>query len=372
MKKIYLVFAAALFFACSENPKDVSRSQSLSLTFELDTVMVDAGEELIYLQRMLGASDMSMDGRWLYNFNIQDNLLEVIDLENLRLSHKIAFEREGPNGTGRVYKLQHVDDQNFLMMDYNSLSHFSKEGDRTFLVKFGDVSDGILESDEELDYDGVLDEKNKVFYSFYSKAWVQKKGIVKLNIETRSLERIPLSQFEDLDRFTVNVHNEHQMKINLTRLFISLHEDKVLISNTTENRLIVMDSVSDSITVFSFQSNLMPNFQKEITRKDVDTDAEFLEIVKSLDKEVMFGKWHYDPKSERFIRLTYQLEKEVDDKKEFQVVLTVLDKQFRQIYEGITPLKSKQLSMFIREGKFYIFENIDDELGFVVMTINEA
>jgi hypothetical protein len=371
MKKIYLVFATALFFACSENPKDVSRSQSLSLTFELDTVMVDAGDELIYLQRMLDASDLSKDDRWLYNFNIEENLLEVIDLENLRLSHKIAFEREGPNGTGRVYKLQHLDDQNFLMMDYNSLSIFSEEGEKNIYLKFGDFLDGILESDEELDYDGVLDEENKFFYSFYTKAWVQKKGIVKLNLNTGSLEKIPLPQFEYMNRFTVNIHNDYQMKINLARLFISLHEDKVMISNTTENKLLVMDTLSDRLTVLSFLSNLMPNSQKEITQKDVDTEAEFLEIVKSRDKEVMFGKWHFDPQSERFLRLTYQLEREVEDKKEYQVVLTVLDKQYKQIYEGITPLKSKQLSMFVREGKLHIFENIVDELGFVVMTIKE-
>jgi hypothetical protein len=97
----YLQFLplSILLFSCGEKTiKEIQISTELSYTF--DTVMVDAGDEFLHLNDNLFISDLSADGRYLFNWNRNTNTLEKIDLNELVLAKKINFEQEGPNGVG--------------------------------------------------------------------------------------------------------------------------------------------------------------------------------------------------------------------------------------------------------------------------------
>ncbi|MBT0812522.1 DUF4221 family protein [Litoribacter ruber] len=373
MKKFYPIFAAALFFACSENPKDLSQSQSLSLNFELDTVMVDAGDDIIFLAGGLHQSDLSSDGTTFYNFDFNENLLEVIDLDNLRLSHKIPFEKEGPNGTGNVYGVQNLSDGRYLLSNFTSIGIFSEQGQREDSYDFSKVPSGILEEGEVVSSDGILSEDGKYFVSFYAKGWAGAHGIAKLDLETREILRFPVDQLKALDRYTMKSHDEYKMEISMVANHLSWHEEKLLISNSVENQLLVIDPNHNSISQHSYEALLTPNYSKEPNKRDFDTFEEIGEVGETYRNEVYFGKWLFDPLSERFYRLSHIFEREVgEDQEEYKVVLTVFDKDFQQLYEGLTPLKSNYFNPFVRGGKLYLFENINDELAFIVLTINEA
>jgi hypothetical protein len=68
------------------------------IKFSIDTVMVDSKDELLFLQMNLRWSTISPDETHFYNFNYNQHVLEVIDLDKIELQSIQPFEKEGPNG----------------------------------------------------------------------------------------------------------------------------------------------------------------------------------------------------------------------------------------------------------------------------------
>ncbi|WP_143959214.1 DUF4221 family protein [Litoribacter populi] len=372
MKRLLFPAILLLTIGCTDKDSDGHATEILSLSFELDTVMVDAGDDMIYVMNSLFHASMSDDGKALFNFNNQENLLEVIDMDNLRLSHKIPFEREGPNGTGGVSGFQNLKGGNYLLTNYTSMGIFSEKGQKEYSFDFSKVPEGIFEENETVVPEGIISEDGKSFYTFYAKGWAGSNGIVKLDLETGEMRRTPVDQLKALDRFTIRSHDEYKMEINMVARYISWQNGKLLISNSAENQLLVFCAEGENLFQFDFLAHLTPNQIMELPTRDVDDFEEIPEIFKVLDKDVFFGNWLYDPLKERYYRLTSFFEKEVENRTEYKVVLTVLDSEYNQLYEGLTPLKSKQLTAFVREGKLYTFENIEDELGFVILSMHES
>ncbi len=56
--------------------------------------------------------------------------------------------------------------------------------------------------------------------------------------------------------------------------------------------------------------------------------------------------------------------------KEAKIFLTVFDEDFNLISEGEIPeFNSESVKYFVKDGKLWYFTNIDDELGFVILTL---
>jgi hypothetical protein len=79
-----------LLFSCGE--KTIKETQiSTELSYSFDTVMVDARDEFLHLNNNLFTSDLSAEGRYLFNWNRNTNTLEKIDLNELMLAKKNQF-----------------------------------------------------------------------------------------------------------------------------------------------------------------------------------------------------------------------------------------------------------------------------------------
>ncbi|MFO7825934.1 MAG: DUF4221 family protein [Cyclobacterium sp.] len=102
MSKFGFFIVLLLIVGCG-SPEKGNIGQQWQLTFSLDTVLVDPGDEILYLGANLNYAELSADGRFLYNYNPTDHALEKIDLDELKFVEKIPFEREGPQGTGPFF-----------------------------------------------------------------------------------------------------------------------------------------------------------------------------------------------------------------------------------------------------------------------------
>ena len=101
----------------------------------LDTVLIDPGEEILFLRYGLIGSGIDEDRKYFYNFNEDDATVEKINLDELRLEEKLPFEREGPNGVGSGMGILRVIDGNHVSITgiYQS-SLFSLEGKKLMTV----------------------------------------------------------------------------------------------------------------------------------------------------------------------------------------------------------------------------------------------
>ena len=97
----YLVFIFSVFLiSCSRSSEEFGSGYFSTIQLKIDTVIIDPGDKLLDLRSQILGSDISLDKKYLYNFNYFDHSIEKINLDELRLEKKIPFEREGPNGTG--------------------------------------------------------------------------------------------------------------------------------------------------------------------------------------------------------------------------------------------------------------------------------
>jgi len=100
MKHLLFAFSVLLLFSCGGNTEEKNKADLSNLTFSLDTVMVNSGEDFINLKYGIWGSAISQDQKYLYNWNQETAELDKINLDQLILEGKIKFEKEGPNGVG--------------------------------------------------------------------------------------------------------------------------------------------------------------------------------------------------------------------------------------------------------------------------------
>jgi hypothetical protein len=98
-KLIISVFFLGLFCSCHGRGGNKSIN-SKTISFSIDTVVVDAKNEFLFLNGGLAGAFISQNKNLLYVLNRIEIALEIIDLNTLELKEKIQFETEGPNGIG--------------------------------------------------------------------------------------------------------------------------------------------------------------------------------------------------------------------------------------------------------------------------------
>lgn len=376
MKKFLLPFALIFAIACSQKGSE-DTAHALDFTFDLDTVMVDPRDEIIYLQYRLHTSDLSKDGKYLYNFNMDEHLVEVIDMDGLVLKERIPFEKEGPNGTGAdwVQDFQHYGGDKFLIANHMSVGFFNKSAENISTLKLrNNKFDGdAIDEDEYVNTAGVLDEEGNTYFGIYQSGFDERRGLAMVDMKNNRLKKIPIERLKELEKYSLVYDLGNGMKSAMTpSVNLQYHRGKIVISNSAMNELLVYHIADDSISMIPLKSNLMDNAQTEVKQKNVGSNEDLNKLGRERRKEVGFGKWIYDPTTDRHFRFSHQFVKEIGDELEFKVVLTVLDKDFRQVYENDqVPIKNIGKAFF-KDGKLYLFENIDDELGFIVMSISEV
>src|SRR5690606_27945904 len=138
MNKVRLLtpFILAVIASCGtkervEERRESILNDSIDLSYEVDTVIVDAGDQFLLLNWGLSLSEQSKDLKLIYNLNPRAHLLEVIDLDSLKSKEVIHLEKEGPNGVGNTYyqDLQVLDDGTICLMGTNKINLVSPSGE---------------------------------------------------------------------------------------------------------------------------------------------------------------------------------------------------------------------------------------------------
>ena len=348
-----------------------------NLQFSLDTVIVDPGDDIIFLQRQLSNADISRDGKYLFNFNVYDHTVEKINLDELRLEEKLPFEKEGPNGTGPSVGEMKV--QNESQITINSTNHtslFSLNGEKLMSIYYEDFSLDLYskQGEEYLKPDKVLDmDANRLYvliYSFKDESYT----LAVLNLEEFEVSRLGLESFGEVSNYDIIYSSSGIESIESPQVNLEKFGTKVILSNEITNTLMWYDSEMDSLFIKSNDSQLTANQKEKEYIKEHETLDEFQAEYRRLKQEINFMPPFWDDKSQRFYRLSYQeLPTNVSgDGIKSSVYLTIYDKALNMMGEALVPqLTTKPGKHFAKDGKIWIYENMDDEMGFVRLNISE-
>lgn len=361
--------------ACSEKGlQEASDQKHLSFTVS-DTVFVDPGDDFLYLQENLWGAQWVDDGQYLYNFNRRDNAVEIIDLDQLKLQKKVLFEREGPNGTGGyVQSMYYAGDGNIALAEHHQIGIFDLNATKLATHNIQDqeyAGDTLLEN-ESLEISGILDEGIQHFITVYRKGFGQPLGIAKLRINDYTLTKIPVPELVELENFRLELSGGPGISVAHPTTHISYRSGKLLLSSDAVNELFVYDPKKDSVQHFTFHSYITPNSQKHLFKNQVHSNEEFNEALKERGKEVSYMHFTYDTTNSRYYRLSQFFVREGADGPIFKPVLTVFDQDFNQLFEtDELPINKVYRRYFAKDGKLYLYENIMDEMAFIVLEIEE-
>jgi len=366
--------------SCSDKNQNDGLGYFENRNILIDTLVVDATGEIIFLKYQLFGSDKSKDDKYLFNFNLDDHTLEKINLDQLRLEEKIPFEKEGPNGTGHTVGKINIHAENQLLingMNYSSL--FSLKGEKLMKIYFENFSLGghPMEGGEELRFSRELDTKTNRLYGIILRYKNKSFALGILHLNEYEISKIELSTFKKLPNYTfTNVLPGGSMLNKSPEIEIEKFGPKVILSNQITSSLMWYDTEMDSLFFRSYDSQLTANHKLKNYQLQHESDESFDEEYNRFLQEINFLAPFWDEKNQIFYRFSYQqipTEDKINAELKWKVFLTALDKDLNLIGEIYVPQLTKvPAKHFSKDGKIWIFENIKDELAFQVIEIADS
>lgn len=379
MKNLLFVISMLFLFSCENTVKEVTADYS-KITLTMDTVVVDPGDEIINLKGDLWTSTMSEDNKFLYLWNNGETTLDKINLEELRLEKKIQFESEGPNGVGRyVGWMSFLNENEVLFSGLGPLMFFDMEGKKTREYLIAEETNF-----QEGDYFGrnpILLKNGEVIYGYLGN-WINNTmNFVKADFKEKNHTIIELPGISKLPDYRVVLESEEMGSMALPEKFLKKVGDRIIISGSAYSTLYVFDLKNDSIHQVEYNPKLTPKQKKGGYPEKVESVDRFKEVMEEIDIEINFQAPVWDEKNRKFYRFSFEtLPTEIKEGPVFisadqrpisKVFLSVFDENFNLLGETLLDgLKQVPNSVFVRNGQIWSYVNVDDELGFVRMTIN--
>jgi hypothetical protein len=370
---VLFLFALVLISCSSANESDENSKSDIDFSYSIDTVMVDAGEHLFFVKMNFGFSDVDAENKLLYNLNIIDQNVEVIDLEQLNLKKVIQYQAEGPDGMGGgfVMKINQTPDGQTILYDITGIKRMDAEGHKLGEVKLesAEWKGDELKDGESVNLSSLSTKDGKIFYGLFGTQGpiAETEGLVILNTteQTRKLIRTDFLDF--LNDFMIEMDmNGRAMRMGeQTRL--NLINDQLLISTSAKNAIWKYDIQTDSLTEKAYESTLTSNIKKGNFPRQTSSREELNSAREEKSKEVTFGDVIYDKDRKIFWRFSKEMDRlAANDSIVYKTILTAFDEELNQLgEERILGNYITDLSPYLVDGQFWHFLNLEDEVAFV-------
>ncbi|MGY6557887.1 MAG: DUF4221 family protein [Nitritalea sp.] len=370
----------ACLLACTSEPKEKASTadQVPELSMEVDTLFIDSGEAFIFIQNTLFISSLSPDGRMLYNFDRNAHAIEHIDLEKGKLLKKVAFEKEGPDGTGAYFsRFGSSPDGNLLFWARDKKAKFSPEGKKLMdiplpMPKTEDGEEGEFILLQLIENPKRPEEYIALYQDVFNGG---APFLLRTDQEGQVLERIQFSELERMQEMTTKIGYEGQWMGAFGASAVISHSDEYLfIQNSGFNEAYRYDFESGNLEFFSWDGPYVGRQNPYKGPAEVEPDSEGMwNALRSYEEGISYRKLSYDPESKLYYRLSGKTIFS-DEKEEYgafkstgnTLYLSVFDEALKLI--GESELTSKPASLgqfFFSKGKLWMFYTEDDELAFI-------
>ncbi|WP_373497018.1 DUF4221 family protein [Aquiflexum sp.] len=377
MKRTLLAFIILnLFWNCA--PSSEKRMDYSQITLSMDTVMVDSKDEILFLKGDLMISDLSADNQYLYYLNPMGLTLEIVDLNQLEFVRRISYEEEGPNGLGRFpMQFQVLQDEQVFIGSFTHRGIFDLEGVKVKDLNFkmdelrgDDMPPGYVEKSLRTD--------PRDQYKLFSVLNVWGDGLSLFGLidtQKKTFQDLPIPEFDYLAEFRMIFSDGGNTRAILgEEMGLTESNNKIILSNNIGSDLYVLDLDTEILKHKPIAHQAIPSRKFLKIPPIVESMEEFQEHIRKLREDINFTPPVWDKENQVYYRFAYfKKNKELDGKQVpdgAEVFLIVLDKDFYLIsetpLETFTKIPSRH---FVKDGKIWIFENMEDEMGFVRLTL---
>ena len=380
------IFPLLVFFliqiACTSENQMGNLSGSTSLDYSLDTVLIDPGEELLFVAGRLYNSDLSLDGKYLYNYNQHDHSFEQIDLDEKKLVRKRPFEKEGPNGTGDFFRSFFLmDNDHILIVTFPNPLIFDLNGKKLKELKFQElITDGAETDDRQafLVEMNLPDQENQ-YLGFLSSFEAKSTELMRVDLNEGSTKKMSIPQFENLKNFELQFTDGKGYMMSGPQTYLIQEGSKILLGSNLTNELYQYLPESDSLLVKTYQSQLTEDEKTKPTANEFDSQGKFLEATRKVREEISFSPPKWDEQNKVYYRFSHKEVLEEPDMESFQwpnaveaeVYLTVFDENLDMLAETLLPdITMPPQKHFVKDGMIWMFVNVEDEVGFARLSID--
>jgi hypothetical protein len=381
MKTQLLIWSLPIFltglFSCGESDtaQDSSSKNILeNLTYSVDTLIVDPGDEIINLAFGLRLSDLSLDKKKLYLLNEVNQSLAVIDLDQLKLVDQYQFEKEGPNGIGEyISGVQVANSDQFVFISYQSSGIFNRSGEKVLDLNFSskDIEGIDMEDEMPMNYGLTLSLDNGQAFALPGNFFEGTRDLAVVDPVKKTGQLIDIPAMDKTSEFRIVLKSKDMMSIYMEELGLSQIENILYLTNSASTDIYRYDYLNDSLQLFAFQPLLFPNAKTGPVKNEVSSESEWKAEMEKLRTQIGFEKLLWDEKSQRFYRFArkYYPKENPDDPSRADVYLMAFDKDLNLIGEKqLDELRSTPSYPFFKDGKLWSYVNVEDELGFAVFT----
>lgn len=379
----HVVFLLTLVvFGCGGSDKG-GNSDEVRIDFSLDTVIVDPAEEILFLNWGLDQSRLSKDRQCLYNFNRNDFTLEKIDLDKLSLVEKIPLEKEGPNGIGGdLYSFYLLDDDSILLTSGRKNSYADYNGTILSRFEYGEIGneEDQLSDEEWIRSIAIPKDSPHKIYGLIDHYVKEEMYLGIFDLRSNEVRRIQLPGFEKFKNYEINFDDgTNRFGLGTSKRILAV-EDKIVIGNNVTSKLWILDVNTDSLEIINFAPELTSSEKTGIHPLLINDKRQMDDVYQSIFEEVTFLHPVWNADNERYYRFSLIANFENSQPEEgsrlprpsgTSVFLTVMDKELQIIAEAPLPMFDKYPSHhFVKDGKIWMFENMEDEMGFVRLSID--
>ncbi|MCC5939824.1 MAG: DUF4221 family protein [Lunatimonas sp.] len=345
----------------------------------IDTVLIDPGDQLVFPYVVAERSFFTEDNRYLFNFNDFDHTLEKIDLDKLELTEKYPFEKEGPHGTGNyVDYLVPLDSDRLLIQASSQAGIFDWAGSK--LGEFDPLLEGAsLTHVERKAFQPVRAVGGRI-YGLIVDNGANTSEVGYVDLTEGEFSTIPLAKEFRHGDFNL----EHREGNTRRRYAPEFHiqafhkENWLIVGSTVSSRLYIFDPEIHQFSKREYNLRLTANKKEGVYTLDTEDEALFQRAYVSLHEEVTFGPLLWDADGERYYRFYYELTfpKEhtsatFPNANATFMYLMVMDRELNLLAEMPIPqLEYTPYFSFAKDSNIWIATNLEDELGFVRLTVS--
>ncbi|REG86298.1 DUF4221 family protein [Algoriphagus antarcticus] len=380
MKKLLTISLLALLSACGGKESATSESGNIleNLTFSVDTLVVDAKNEIINLSSGAFYSSVSLDLNSYYYFERDQALLNEIDLDKLELVGKHAFSKEGPNSIGfnppSIYALKN---ERFLFVSplINVATYF-KNGEKEKNLKFNFREIEGLNVDEEglITNQAILSHDEKYLFALAkSNPSSSEVQVMVIDHQSKTGRTISLPRMVETLKFSVRYSTPDLYMYIGERVHLQILNEKLFITSTAYTDIYVYDYLKNSLQLVEFPHRLVLPRQAADIKNEVNDEKEFEAEGAKILYQTGYEKFLWDDQRQQYFRIgrkKIQNENKVLEER-FDIFLFTYDSYLNLLVETqLDDLNQLPQKPFFKDGKLYSYVNEEDELGFAVFTFN--
>jgi hypothetical protein len=374
-KSLFYLSSFWILFACSQKEANENFTGDFSFSYTLDTVDINSLGTFFFLNNGLSGSTLSEDSRYLYTYNRPKLRLDIIDLEELILKDTLSFDVEGPKGVGSlgVSQINLTDSGKLYFATFEGIREFDAEGNLLKIHNWdtNEVISSQLRQDQMISFLGEFSRDGSNFYGTYSAfgraANTMADGLAIINMETNKLKTVEVPALKALKEYEISFEVDGLSSTAGDQYFLSLTNQKLIISQSSINGVSVYDLQQDSLLVYSYETELLPARKPGNFPRKANSMEAFEEAMNEKSKEPYFGSFLYSEKDQLYYRVSFTKAINGSGELVWNGILSVFDENFKLIHEeeGLGRYSGKT---FIREGKIYRFINLEDEMAFEILT----